>query len=461
MMPTALAPTTLATVKVRRQAPSFILYLVILFVWVSVWRVQDLWPVFAKIKLPILLEFSLVLALVAGTSLHRRIKLIKSPIFLAPLGLLALMVIGLPLNLYRMQGFTFIEKDFFPTIVLFLVLSLSIREAYDLEWIAFLQLLGAAAYSLYVYKYIPIGSDGRLGGLVYYDANDFALLIDCTIPFAIYFARPGVVVWKRIVAVLILVLLLVMLTKSGSRGGFLGFIGVMLYTLFRFRAIPKRLRVGAVVGGAALLMAVGSTAYWHMMQSITDPKGDYNTTDEIGRKAIWKRGFGYMLTHPVFGVGAAAFGQAEGRISEISHERGERNQGLKWSTAHNSFVLVGAELGFAGILLWVSMIGGALRVLNKVRSGSGGVPGVTLSDEAYAQMLSASLVGFCIAGFFISASYYAYLFILIGLAVAQHGVLKRRIAMAAEAGTEQRSPQPAAVRARRPRLPRAHWAPTG
>lgn len=460
-MPTAFAPATLTSTKVRRQAPSFLLYLAILFVWVSVWRVQELIPIIAKLRLPILLEFSLVGVFAASSAAHSRIKLVKSPLFWAPLGLLAIMVIGLPLNLYRFRGFTFIEKDFLPTIILFLVLCTSIREEYDLEWLAFLHLIGAALYSFYVYLYIPIGWDGRLGGLIFYDANDFGLLIDCSIPFAVYFARPGVVLWKRILSALILALFVIMLIKSGSRGGFLGFIAVMAYTLFRFRAIPTRVRVAAVATGAVLLMALGSSTYWTMMDSIIHPKDDYNLTDEVGRKAIWKRGFGYMLERPIVGVGAAAFGQAEGRISAISQERGLRNEGLKWSTAHNSFVLVAAELGVGGILLFVAMILGAVRVLNRVRSGPDGVPGISQDDEAYAQMLIASLLGYCVAGFFISASYFTYLYILIGLTVAQHGILKHRVAMVAQAGTEQNSAEPTPIRSRRPRLPRAHWAPTG
>lgn len=459
-MTSALTSVNFAAPRIARKAPSFILLALILFVWASVWRAQDLWPVVGSIKAPLLLELILVAAFAANSSAHRQFSQARSLMFLAPFGLLAIMVVGLPLNLYRFGGFIFIEKDFLPTILLFLVVATSVREMYDLEWLAFLHVLGAAVYAFWIFRFVPIASDGRLGGLVYYDANDFGMLLDASIPFAIYFARPGAALWKRVLSVVILALFVVMLTRSGSRGGFLGFIAVMLYVLFRFRGIPARTRAAAVGLGVALLLSVGSTAYWNMMNTIAHPQDDYNLTDPIGRKAIWKRGTGYLITHPIFGVGAAAFGQAEGRISETAREFAARNQGLKWSTAHNSFVLVGAELGLGGILLFVGMLVSAIRTLNRVRAGPDGVPGITPADEAFAQTLAASLVGFIVAGFFISASYTPYLYLLMGLAVGQHVILKRRVRSLRPVGPlaprPQAAPEPRQLHRRKP-----HWAPAG
>lgn len=459
-MTTAPAAVNLAIPGIRHKAPSFILIVAVLFIWATVWRAQDLWSVVASLKLSFIFELVLVAAWLANSAAHKQVAQARSLMFLAPFGLLTLMIIGLPLNLYRFGGFTFIEKDFLPTVLLFVVVATAVREMYDLEWLAFLHLLGAAVYSLWIYKYVPIGIDGRLGNLVYYDANDFALLLDCSIPFAIYFARPGVVFWKRILAVAILGLFILMLTRSGSRGGFLGFIAVMVYVLFRFRGIPTRTRAAAVGLGVALLLAVGSTKYWGMMDTLTHPQNDYNLTDPVGRKAIWKRGTGYLLSHPVLGVGAAAFGQAEGRISETAKEYAARAQGLKWSTAHNSFVLVGAELGVGGIVIFIAMILGTIRTLNRVRAGPDGIPGITSADESYARMLAASLVGFSVSGFFISASYTPYLYLVLGLSVGQHVVLKRRVRNLMSVGTRV-PPTKSTTVIRRPASARAHWAPTG
>lgn len=457
-MTSALASTTARVQPARGRGPGLILYIALLFVWMSVWRFQELWPIIAKIKLPILLELSLVTAFFTDTAPARRVKWAQSAVFAIPFLLLVIMVVGLPLSLYPGYSLVVIEKDFFPTVFLFLVIATSLRDTRDLEWFAFAHLVGAVAYSAWIYLFIQVGSNGRLGGLVYYDANDFGVLLVCTIPFTVYFLRPAVAVWKRLFALFALVLFVLMLMKSGSRGGFLGLIAVMLFILVWYRAVPRRLRIGAVAAGAFLLVGLGSSTYWNMMSSIVHPKNDYNLTADDGRKAIWKRGMGYMLSHPVTGVGVGAFGQAEGRISTISKQYASSDRGLKWSTAHNSFVLVGAELGIGGLLLFTAMILGAIRALWRIRYDARGSPLVTPEDEAYAQMLVASLIGYCIAGFFVSATYFTYLYVVIGLAVALQAVIRRRGAKKPYEAVSEPS-RPFAPSGRAPRALRAHWSP--
>lgn len=441
------------------MAPDTLLYIAALFVFASVWRFQDLWPILGKLKLSLLVEIALAVLFFTDSSPVRKLKWSWSPIFMCPLLLLGIMIIGLPLSLYPGLGLVIIEKDFMPTVLLFTVVAISMRESRDLEWFALALFVGALVYSLWVYIYIPVGSSGRLGNLEYYDANDLSVLIDCTIPISVYFLRPGVTGWKRLLALFGLALLVVMLMKTGSRGGFLGFIAVMLYILFRYRGVPKRLRIAAVAGGAIILVGAGSTAYFTLMRSILHPESDYNSTSDTGRKAIWKRGIGYMLAHPVVGVGVGSFGQAEGRLSTISKEYASSDRGLKWSTAHNSFVLAGAELGITGLVIFIAMIYGSMRVLARIRTDPQKTSVVTDSDEAYAQMLIGSLVGYCVAAFFVSGTYFAYLYVIIGLGVALKAVLRRRTARSANAVVLQ--PSGTATRVRRVRPARAHWSPAG
>ncbi|MEO6864362.1 MAG: O-antigen ligase family protein, partial [Gemmatimonadaceae bacterium] len=210
-----------------------------------------------------------------------------------------------------------------------------------------------------------------------------------------------------------------------------------------------------------IMTVLGSATYWNMMRTILHPKDDYNMKEQAGRKFVWKRGVGYMISRPLLGVGAAAFEQAEGTISAISRQYAAEGRGLKWSTAHNSFVLVGAELGVGGLVLFVTMIGTSFYHLGQIKSGPDGDPVVTPEDAALAQTLIASLIGFCVAGFFVSASYSAFLYALIGLVIAEDSLRRRRHAN----GTGQPIPRLEGVGTRSlrapPRVPAAHWLPTG
>jgi O-antigen ligase len=231
----------------------------------------------------------------------------------------------------------------------------------------------------------------------------------------------------------------------------------MAYIVVAFRSIPARLRQSAVVLGIVVLTVFGSSTYWNMMSTILHPAKDYNMTADAGRKAIWKRGIGYMFARPVLGVGASAFEQAEGTFSSISRQYASENRGLKWSAAHNSFVQVGAELGVGGLILFVVMIGTSLSHLARIRPLTDTDPFIGPADAAFAQTLTASLIGFCVAGFFVSAAFFSLLYALIGFVVAEDSFsIRRRGRNATPAAQDVRRPAARAVRAY---ARTTHWSP--
>jgi O-antigen ligase len=445
----------------RHYKPDALMYVTAAFLMVAVWRFQDLWPIFGKLQAPILLELALAVMLVTSLNGPRNPKWIKSRVLVFPFLLLAIMIVGLPASLWTGRSFIFVTKDFAPTILLMLGVAVSVRESEDIEWLAFCHLIGASVYSMWSYLFVSVGSDGRLAGGIHYDANDLALLLVSTLPFALYFLRPAVATWKRLFALGSLALYLEMIIKSGSRGGFLALIAVIVYIVLAFRFIPVRLRITAVSVAFLAIAVLGGARYWNMMQTITNPEDDYNMTSEIGRKAIWKRGVGYMITHPLLGVGVNDFEQAEGTLSAISRQYAAAGRGLKWSTAHNSFVLIGAELGFGGLVLFVAMIGTSVSRLARIKGGPGGDPGVNPEDTIFAQTLIASLIGFCAAGFFVSAAYFSYLYYIVGLVVAEDSLRRRRRARAARQPVVEATTQPREPNHRQKQIPRTHWAPTG
>ncbi len=62
--------------------------------------------------------------------------------------------------------------------------------------------------------------------------------------------------------------------------------------------------------------------------------------DDGGRVALWQKGIEIIRAHPLLGVGMGNYGQFT-------------DNGL---TAHNSYVLCAAELGFFGYFFWLGMI---------------------------------------------------------------------------------------------------------
>jgi len=68
----------------------------------------------------------------------------------------------------------------------------------------------------------------------------------------------------------------------------------------------------------------------------------------------------------------------------------------------------------------------SLRTLSDVRPGRRYGPWVTQRELAVSQMLIGSFIGFIIAGVFVSAEYFSYLYFLLGLVIGLDKILRTR-----------------------------------
>jgi O-antigen ligase len=208
---------------------------------------------------------------------------------------------------------------------------------------------------------------------------------------------------------------------SGSRGGFLALIAVGLYGLFRLSAVRASKRIGITVAAAAVLLAFGGQSYWERMRSILKPQEDYNWAgqSESGRIEVWRRGIGYMLANPLFGVGVDQFGVAEGTMAPEA-QRQQFGLGFKWSAAHSSYVQIGAEIGAFGLLSFVAMLWFAFREARRI-----GRTALAPEDRLLGQAFGALVVGFAVGGAFLSQAFSTYLYFALGLLIAFARVVPR------------------------------------
>ena len=405
-----------------------------------VWRVQDLFPVLGKGK-PAILSSLAALALVWMGAAPGAAERARHPVFRWAAVLLGLCIASVPFGVWPGYSARFILDDHAKTFLLMALLIAAVRSARDVQRMIAVHVAGAALYCVMILTTFRVGPDGRLSGLVYYDANDLAMLVVCTFPLVVYLTRPGTNGLVRAGAVGVMALFVVTILRTGSRGGFLGLVAVFGVMLWSFRAVPRAQRIGVVVAAALLLGIGGGSAFWNKMGTLLNPSEDYNWSggDETGRLEVWKRGMGYMLRRPALGVGANAFPMAEGMISPLA-SRQEVGQGLKWSAAHNSFVQVGAELGIPGLLAFLAMLAAAFRATLFLARGrrSDGAPE---PHAALGQALTATLAGYCVSGFFLSQAYSAFLYSILALVTALAFVAARPAEPALPAPSIRRRPR--------------------
>jgi O-antigen ligase len=386
-----------------------------------VWRVQVLW---AGILAPLRLAAVFTLVAAAGWFLSsggsRRFGLItKVPLAKGVAAFAALTVVSAALGIYITNSVDFLRNTLVGTFAFFILTALAIRSVRDVERMALTHVIGAFMFCVVVNVRFQVGASGRLGNLPSYDANDLAMLLVCVIPLCVHFLRAGAAAWQRAIMGFGLVLFVVILIKTGSRGGFLGFIAVLAYILTTFKSVSLKIRTLVVSVAVATLLFGATDRYWELMRTISNPTEDYNWSgnSERGRMEVWKRGIGYMLDRPLSGVGVNNFGVAEGQAPH-NRERVAQGKGWAWAAPHNSFVQVGTETGVTGLLLMIWMVYAAYTGLRRLRDrGSGDRRAPPTREAALAGAMMAGLVGYCVAGFFLSQGYSPFFYGWLGMTV--------------------------------------------
>jgi O-antigen ligase len=205
------------------------------------------------------------------------------------------------------------------------------------------------------------------------------------------------------------------MARSGSRGGFLGFVAVGAAALVLVNGVSASKRLLVLVAAFTVLAIGAPPGYWKQMRTILSPKEDYNYTDVDGRKAVMQRGVGYMSQYPAFGVGIDNFNRAECTISpKIASLR--INGPMRCTPPHNSFVQAGAELGIPGLLIWVSLITAGvfapLRLRRRLpKSWRRGTRSERFIYGATA-FFPVAMIGFAVTSFFVSFAWMDPVYVL-------------------------------------------------
>ncbi|HEY6359506.1 MAG TPA: O-antigen ligase family protein [Vicinamibacterales bacterium] len=398
------------------------------YILVAVGRVHQLFPVLQTARPAILAGLFAIALYVSDRHASRRSDLLWVRPTKLLVALLVWMTLSVPGSLSPGDSFGLVFDNFVKTVLMYVVVAGAVRDVRDVERLSGVYLAAATVYACVVLSRFELGSGDawRLGRLYYYDANDFATFIVSALPLGLYFAHAGRRQSVRLAAAMALLVLTVAFVRTGSRGGFIALVAVGGFVLLRYRAIAAGWRVSTFVLAALLLVATASDEYWKQMGTILSDS-DYNQTDESGRLQIWQRGMGYMLQHPVLGVGPGNFQMAEGTLSPFA-DRQQFGIGVRWNAAHSSLVQVGAELGLVGLVLFVTLIASAFGALRRVTRGHGSRPADC--DAELTQALTASLFGFVVGAFFLSLAYSEMLYTLIALAVGLQKVTTRRASRA-------------------------------
>lgn len=307
------------------------------------------------------------------------------------------MILSIPFSLYRSSSLKGVIS--YGSVILFVVLFYKLmNNSTKIRKLLFVYCIGIAAYGLSI---MTQGSlmEGRISFGAMFDPNDIAFYMISFITFNLFFISRDNSGLVRLISMVSLLLGLLIIIKTGSRGGFIALMAVLAFFLFNKSAV---LNLSFLHKGLLVLLAIISLQFIDLdlgrFRTIMDYKVDYNATSEEGRIAIWKRGIKMMVTHPLTGVGFNSFPEGLGR------DREARGLGsARWQTAHNSLVQIGAETGIIGFILFLVLSLNAYRIFAETARGGGDAWLAKLGVLA-----QAGFIGHFVASMFLSQAYSVY-----------------------------------------------------
>lgn len=309
------------------------------------------------------------------------------------------------------------------TFLLIATLALSHKRIRIMMWLA---VGGAVIMSAHGIQQIHTGVGwtgvtaelGRIRYIdIFNDPNDVGLSLIVAIPMAAYLFRHYRASLLKLLLLICMGTILYGIKLTDSRGTVLGLAAVIGMYSWRKFGLFKTLFVSMLV--LPLLFLASSRL------DTIDPGEE----SAYGRVEAWYEGIHMLIDDPFFGVGYGLF---------TDHH---------YLTAHNSYILVLAEMGIPGYFLWFSYFGTCIMMMYLLqKKTTKTIPAwkqivdspfaanaestreaadeadekLDPEDQAIARTLLLSLIGFATAAFFLSRSYSMPFFILCGMVVAHY-----------------------------------------
>ncbi|HEX5815778.1 MAG TPA: O-antigen ligase family protein [Methylomirabilota bacterium] len=271
--------------------------------------------------------------------------------------------------------------------------------------------------------------DSRLGvGL--YESNYFATILVLVIPIAFVFAAQAPDPLRRTLWTLGGLLLVLELFLTSSRGAFLGLLAASMVFVYRRRGIAGALAVVLIllVGLVLVPTDLGARLWTIVGEGTGDMPAGLEASNRAHQALFWAA-LRMINDNPIFGVGPLNFKALSTQYTGLS-------QG---NIAHNSFLEIAAEFGLPMLAVFLLLIVTTFRTLNAATRLAGTDRGWRIAG--WAEGLRSGLLGFLVAGFFISAQYEKMFWLAVFVTI----VLGRFAREAAAEASEEPEPGPDVV----------------
>ncbi len=325
-----------------------------------------------------------------------------------------------------------IWSRFGKVVLLFLFILLVLDKQLHIDFVLWCVVLSVGFYAgLEALKVIATGGGHLVAGLPGHalgDRNELALAFVMTLPICSYLRHqygPRSVTVRFGLAIL-MVLILVAVVGTHSRGGFIALLGLVGYMFFKSRR--KLLLALLLLAFAGVLASIAPEAWTTRMQTLGAAGDDASF---LGRLVAWKLSFLLAMERPWFGGGFKAleyFPVWEALSRDLAmypwFSTGSAVPDPKLAhAAHSMLFQVLGEHGFVGLGLYLAVLVRAFIGARRVGKLAARVPEAGWIFQL-ATMLQLCLWAFLLGGAALNVAYFELTFALFGMVI----VLETRLA---------------------------------
>jgi probable O-glycosylation ligase (exosortase A-associated) len=261
------------------------------------------------------------------------------------------------------------------------------------------------------------------------DNNCLALALLMVLPLANYLRLQSQQKWLAWGTLVAMILTVIAVVGSYSRGALLGLAAVALVGLFRTkRWFVYLLLVAAVAAPVYNFMPV---SFHDRVSTISNAQNDASFQ---GRLDAWE--VAYKVAADYFPMGAGFYGPQ--RHAVFNHYLPK----VEAHAAHSIYFQVLGEHGFAGLAIYLALIASAFLTASRIRKLTKGDPELEWNYQL-ASMIQVSLVAFCVGGAALSLAYYDVFLINVALLLPLLKIARETVASREQA--EANPPQFAAA----------------
>lgn len=309
--------------------------------------------------------------------------------------------------------------DFFSWVIIyFLIIKIvNTKERFYIFLLIFLVAAGKIALGTaraWVFRGFSFTSWGLMGPVGFFqNSGELAILMVMLFPLAFYLYqhfKDSAALWERLVLLALWVCPILTVMGTSSRGSQVALLCVIVI-MFRKSVFRIKPLIGVVTLVVGLLWLLPDEQKERFSEA-----GEDKTSQQ--RLLYWENGWEMMKEHPLTGVGLFNFIPYYNNYYSNDVLFEDRGAELP----HNIFIQVGTDAGFPALLFFMAMILYAIILSGSLIKRKGDP-----LFSAIAAGLGFGILGFVIAGQFVTVTYYPFFWVHLAFLVSLSNVMKTNI----------------------------------